>query len=74
MNMIVGVRFSPYDRVHYYDDNGINVGFADKVLVETENGEREASVVIGSTQTVHSDFAGRLSPVLSLIERAPEIP
>ena len=34
--MIVGVRFSPSGRVHFYDDNGIRVEFADRVMVETE--------------------------------------
>ena len=72
--MIVGIRFKPYSRVHYYDDNGISVSFAERVLVESEDGEREASVVIGSDQTVRSGLTGALPRVLSVIERAPEIP
>ena len=72
--MIIGVRFSPSGKVHYYDGGGIRVSFGDKVLVETERGEIEASVVIGSGQTVRSDIEGELPRVLRLIERAPEIP
>ena len=72
--MIVGVRFSPSGRVHFYDDNGIRVEFADRVMVETERGDEEASIVIGSSQVVHSDISGELPRVLRLIERAPEIP
>ena len=72
--MIVGVRFKPYGRVHYYDDDGIPLSFADKVLVESDDGDREASVVIGSDQTVHTRLAGALPRVLSVVERAPEIP
>ena len=72
--MIVGVRFKTYGRVHYYDDNGINLSFADRILVESDEGEREASVVIGSGQTVHTSVTGALPQVLSVVERAPEIP
>ena len=72
--MIVGVRFTPYSRVYYYDDNGISVSFSDRVLVESEDGEREAMVIIGSDQIARSRLTGALPRVLSLIERAPEIP
>ena len=72
--MIVGVRFSPAGRVRFYDDNGIRVEFADRVMVETADGDKEASVAIGSSQVAHSDLAGELPRVLRLIERAPEIP
>ncbi|MCY4653152.1 MAG: hypothetical protein OXC95_08315 [Dehalococcoidia bacterium] len=72
--MIVGVRFKSYGRVHYYDDSGISLSFADRVLVESDDGEREASVVIGSDQTVHTSLTCTLPRVLSVVERAPEIP
>lgn len=72
--MIVGVRFSPSDRVHFYDDNGIRAEFADRVMVETERGDKEASIVIGSGQVAHSDLDAPSRRVLSLIERAPGIP
>ena len=72
--MIVGVRFSPSGRVHFYDDNGIRVEFAGRVVVETECGDKEASIVIGSGQVVHSDLNAPLPRVLNLIERAPKIP
>ena len=72
--MIIGVRFTSYGRVHYYDDDGIGLSFADKVLVETDEGEREASVVIGSDQIIHASLTAKLPRVLRVIERAPEIP
>ena len=72
--MVVGVRFGPSGRVRYYEDDGIRVSFGDRVLVETERGEREASVVIGSGQAVRSDLSGPLPRVLRVVERAPEIP
>ncbi len=72
--MIVGVRFRPSGRVHYCEDDGISVSFGDRVAVETEDGEREASVVIGSDQTLHSDLRGPLPSVLRIIEHAREIP
>ena len=72
--MIIGVRFTSYGRVHYCDDNGIGLSFADKVLVETDEGEREASVVIGSDQIIHASLTAKLPRVLSVVERAPEIP
>ena len=72
--MIVGVRFSSSGRVHFYDDNGICVEFADRVTVETECGDKEVSIVIGSSQVVHSDLNAPLPRVLNLVERAPKIP
>ena len=72
--MIVGVRFSPSGRVHFYDDNGIRAEFADRVMVETECGDEEASMVIGWGQVAHSDLNAPLPRVLNLIERAPKIP
>ena len=72
--MIIGVRFTPYGRVHYYDDSGISLSFADKVLVEYDDGEREASVEIGSDQIVHTSLTGKLPRVLNIVERAPRIP
>ena len=72
--MIVGVRFSTSGRVHFYDDNGICLEFADRVMVETECGDKEASIVIGSSQVVHSDLSAPLPCIRNLIERAPKIP
>ena len=72
--MVVGVRFTPSGRVHYYDDDGIRVSFGDSALVETERGEREARVVIGSGQAVEFDLNGRLPRVIRVVEKAPEIP
>jgi len=72
--MIVGVRFSPSGKVHFYDDSGICVEFADRVMVETECGDKEASIVIGSSQVVHSDLSSPLPRVLNLIAHAPKIP
>ena len=72
--MIVGVRFTPSGRVRYCDDDGVSVSFGDRVLVETERGQREARVVIGSGQTVRSEVTGEVPLVLRLVERAPEIP
>ncbi len=72
--MIIGVRFKPYDRVHYYDDNGISVSFDDRVLVESDDSEREATVVIGSDQVMHTSLKGTLPRVLSVVERASDIP
>ena len=72
--MIVGVRFSPSGRVHFYDDNGVHVEFADRVMVQTECGDKEASIVIGSGQVARSDLNAPLPRVLNLIQRAPKIP
>ena len=68
--MIIGVRFRPSGRVHYCDDAGIAVSFGDRVAIETEDGEREASVVIGSDQTLYSDLKGPLPPMIRVSERA----
>ena len=72
--MIVGVRFMPSGRVHYFEDAGISLSFDDRVLVQTADGEREARVAIGSDQAIHSDVEGALPRVMRIIERARKIP
>ena len=73
MPTIIGVRFTPSDRVHYFDAAGLCVSAGDRVLVETDNGTREGKTVIGSDQVVHSDLRGTLQPVLRVLSRGLEV-
>ena len=61
MSTIIGVRFKPNDRVHYFDSAGISLSAGDRVVVETEDGPREGRVAIAPGQ-------GPLSPALKRIE------
>ena len=65
MNM-AGVRFSPSGRVHFVDPAGMELRVDDRVLVEQEDGEREATVVIEPGQFLHSDLRG---PMFKVVER-----
>ena len=65
LSAIVGVRFQPYDRVTYFEAEGLALSVGDKVVVETESGPREGRVAIAPGQVVHSDLRGPLNRVLA---------
>ena len=64
MPNLVGVRFSSAGRVRYFDPADLDLAVGDRVLVETDDGPREGSVVIAPSQVLHSDLRGPLHPVL----------
>ena len=64
---LVGVRFSPAGRVRYFDPADEDLAVGDRVAVETEEGPREAEVVIAPSQVLFSELRGSLRPVLSKI-------
>jgi cell fate regulator YaaT (PSP1 superfamily) len=66
---IVGVRFSRTGHIHYFDPSKLDLSLGDRVVVETEDGQREGEVVITPDQFLFSDFRGPLSPVLRKNER-----
>ena len=61
---LVGVRFSRSGPVHYFAPGDLGLSVGDRVVVETEDGEREAGVVIAPQQVLYSDLRGPLDPVL----------
>ena len=61
---IVGVRFSPIDRVKYFDSGDNNLAVADRVVVETEKGPQEGLVVIAPQQILSSELRVPLAQVL----------
>ena len=65
---LVGVRFRPTGRVHYFDSAGIELAVGDRVLVDTESGPREGRVVIASGQVVFSELRGPVDRVLRKVE------
>ena len=68
MAKLVGVRFEPAGRVHYYDPASLDLVGGDRVVVETEHGSREGRVVIAPSQVLHSDLRGPMSPVLHKVQ------
>ena len=68
MSELTGVRLSPYDKLQYFDANGIALSAGDSVLVETDAGEREGVVAIAPSQLLHSDLRGDLNPVIRKID------
>lgn len=65
---IVGVRFRPYGRVHYFDAAELALSVGDTVLVETECGSRQGRVAIAPGQVLHSDLRGPLGRVLGKVD------
>ena len=72
--VIVGVRFSRSGRVHYCDASQIVVNVGEKVEVETDDGPRQATIIIGSGQVAHSDLRGPLPKVLRVVRPALNSP
>ena len=61
---LAGVRFRPSGRVHFVDPAGIDLRVNDRVLVEQEFGQREATVIVAPGQVLHSDLRGPMFRVL----------
>ena len=66
---IVGVRFQPYGRVHYFDAGELVLSVGDAVSVETDNGDRRGTVAIAPGQVLHSDLRGPLGRVLCRVDQ-----
>ena len=65
---IVGVRFQPHGRVHFFDAAETVLSVGDTVLVETECGSRQGRVAIAPGQVLHSDLRGPLGRVLGRVD------
>ena len=68
MANIAGIRFKPSGPVHYFDPGSIDLGLGDRVLVETDDGPREGTVVIPPSQMIYSDLRGPMERVLQRAE------
>ena len=65
---LVGVRYELSGRVHYLDPRGLDLKTGDRVLVESDAGQREADVVIAPEQVLHADAVVLSGSVLRKIE------
>ena len=61
---IVGVRFGRSGPVGYYDPGEVELSVGDLVVVETEDGPRQARVVISPNQVLYADVTGIAGRVL----------
>lgn len=68
MAELTGVRLTLYGKLRYFDANGISLSAGDRVLVETDDGEREGVVAIAPAQLLHSDLRGHLNPVIRKLD------
>ena len=66
---LVGVRFGRSGPVCYFDPRGLDLSVGDRVMVETEDGGRAATVVIAPRQVLYSALRGPMQPV---IQRLPD--
>ena len=67
VNYVVGVRLTRAGRVLYFDPGGEDLDLGDRVVIEADNGEMEATVVIAPSKVLYSELRGPLSPVLRKI-------
>ena len=68
MAELTGVRLTPYGKLQYFDASGVSLAAGDRVVVETDEGEREGVVAIAPAQLLHSDLRGDLNPVIRKID------
>ena len=68
MAELTGVRLTTYGKLQYFDVNGISLSAGDRVLVETDDGEREGVVAIAPSQLLHSDLRGPLNLVIRKLD------
>ena len=61
---IVGVRFTPSGKVHFFAPGNIDVRVGDTVEVETDVGYRQGTVVIAPDQIRYADLRGGLDTVV----------
>ena len=64
---LVGVRFGRTGPVRYFDPRGLDLSVGDRVMVETDDGDRPGTVVIAPGQVLYSALRGPLAPVLQLL-------
>jgi cell fate regulator YaaT (PSP1 superfamily) len=65
--IVVGVRLSPSGRVRYFDAGDVELEVGDRVMVETDEGPREARVIIAPGQVLYSEIQGPLAPMLGKV-------
>ena len=65
---IVGVRFTPSGRVHFFSPGNVEMAVGDRVEVETDLGGREGTVVIAPDQMRYSDLRGEFDTVVRKID------
>jgi len=67
---IVGVRFLPTGKVHYFDPGELALEVGDRVEVQEDSGTRRGSVAIAPGQVLYSEVKSPLPPVVRKL--APE--
>ena len=63
---IVGIRFRPAGRIHYFDPQGASYSTGQYVIVETSRGVEAGRVVIASKKLAERELSDPLKPVLRL--------
>lgn len=61
---IVGVRFMPSGKVHFFAPGNVDVRVGDTVEVETDVGYRQGTVVIAPDQIRYADLRGSLDTIV----------
>ena len=64
---LVGVRFAPSGRVHFFAPGTVRVSVGDSVEVETDIGYRQGTVVIAPDQVWYSELRGPLDTLVRKI-------
>ena len=60
---IVGVRFCPTGRIHYFDSGDNTLTPGDQVFGDTGDGPRIGEVVIAPNQVLHSELQNHLNKI-----------
>ena len=64
MTTLIGIRFIPLGRIHYFDSLNQNLKFGDTITVEIGGQPRRATVVLPHDQITFSSLKNPLMPVV----------
>lgn len=64
MTTVIGIRFVPLGRIHYFDSLNQDLKFGDTVTVETDGKPKNGILVLSHDQITFSSLKNPLIPVV----------
>ena len=66
---LVGLRFTPLDRIRYFDAGERDLEVGERIVVDTAEGLHDAEVAIAPSQVLYSDLRGAPEPLVVVDDR-----
>ena len=65
MSRIVGIRLEGSVNVNYFDPGTLELSLLDTVMVQTETGVKQGTVVVSPDQVIYSEIRGPLQTIMA---------